>query len=96
MTARQPRASEPHRHHGAAGGRCGSNSMRCKSRTQTATISKTTEWKKIRHQLQQNKHHEDSKFYATSTSSSTLPQPKRKMQEEKKRMQVNQDMADKT
>ena len=33
------------------------------------------------------------KFYATSISSSTLPQPKRKMQEEKKRMQVNQDMA---
>ena len=31
MTARQPRASEPHRHHGAAGGRCGSNSTRCAS-----------------------------------------------------------------
>ena len=44
------------------------------SRTQTATISKTSEWKKIRHQLQQNKHHESSKFYATSTLSSTPPQ----------------------
>ena len=33
------------------------------------------------------------KFYATPILSSTLPQPKRKMQEEKKRMQVNQDMA---
>ena len=29
----------------------------------------------------------------TKTSSSTLPQAKREMQEEKKRMQVNQDMA---
>ena len=44
------------------------------SRTQTATISKISEWKKIRHQLQQNKHHESSKFYATSILSSTLPQ----------------------
>ena len=33
------------------------------------------------------------KFYATSISSSTLPQSKRKMQQENKRMQVNQDMA---
>ena len=33
------------------------------------------------------------KFYTTPISSSTLHQPKRKMQEEKKRMQVNQDMA---
>ena len=32
-------------------------------------------------------------LHYTLTSSSTLPQPKRKMQEEKKRMQVNQDMA---
>ena len=39
MTARQPRASEPHRHHGAAGGKCGSNSLRS-SRTQNSTIPK--------------------------------------------------------
>ena len=39
MTARQPRTSEPHRHHGAAGGKCGSNSLRS-SRTQNSTIPK--------------------------------------------------------
>ena len=38
-------------------------------------------------------HKQYTTLHYTLTSSSTLPQPKRKMQEEKKRMQVNQDMA---
>ena len=96
MTARQPRACEPNRRHGRAGGRGGSTSTRCKMRPQQGRQDRdTAELKLLQFPRPLNGRRSDTNTNTTSTtktSSSTLPQAKREMQEKKKRMQVNQDM----
>ena len=97
MTARQPRACEPNRRHGGAGRRGGSTSTRRRMRPQQGRQDRgTAELKLLQFPRPLSGRKPDTNTNTTSTtrtSSPTLPQARQEVQEEKRRMQVNQDMA---